>query len=120
MSAPFSLLFALHLLLAKFCENSASRFRMEECDVQTISTLTGSFVNKADALLIAHSESLAHTIFNLEGNMMNTTTTIVEELLNGAFGACWLQQLQFHYTHLQEGCLHFLVFYDFGLVNFQA
>ena len=93
---------------------------MQEGNVQAIGTLAGSFVDKADALLVAHGQSLAHAILNLEGYVMDTATTVVEILLDGALGARGLQQLQLHLTNLHEGGLHFLVLNNFGLVNFQA
>ena len=93
---------------------------MKECDVQSVGTIAGSLVNEADALLVAHGESFAYAILNLEGNMVNALATVVEELLYGAFGASGLQELQLHFAHLQEGGLYLLVFYNFSLVNLQT
>lgn len=93
---------------------------MKECDVQAVSAVAGSLVDETDALAVAHSESFAHTILNLEGNMVNALAAIVEELLYGAFGACGLQELQLHFANLHESGLYLLVFYNFCFVNLQT
>ena len=93
---------------------------MEECDVQTVGTVTGSLVDEADALAVAHGECFAHTVFNLEGNMVNALATVVEELLNGAFGACGLQEFQLNFADLEESSLYLLVFYNLDVVALQT
>ena len=108
------------LFFAELCQDAASRFRVQECDVQTIGTIAGSLVDEANALLVAHSQSLGDTILDLKGNVVNTLATIVQELLYGAFGASGFQQFQLNFANLQESGLYFLVLNNFGLVNLQA
>ena len=88
--------------------------------MEAVGTITGSLIDEANALTVAHSERFAHSVFHLEGNMMNASATIVEELLNGAFGASWLEKFDLHFAHLHESGLYLLVFYNFSFVNFQA
>jgi hypothetical protein len=93
---------------------------MEESDVEAVSALSGSLVDEADALLVAHGEGFAHTVFHLEGHVVNATTAVVQVLLDGAFGASRLQEFELHFTHLEESGLHLLVFYNFSFVNLQS
>ena len=88
--------------------------------MQSVCTITWSLVDEADTLAVAHSESLANAVFYLEGNMVYALTTVIEELLYGTLGACWLQEFQFHLANLEEGGFYFLVFYSLCLVNFQS
>lgn len=108
------------LFLTKLCQNAACRFRMQESDVQTVGTLAGSLVDEADALFVTHGQSLAYSVLNLESYVVDATAAVVEEFLNGTFGARGFQQLQFHFTHFQESGFYFLVFYDLCLVHFQT
>ena len=93
---------------------------MQEGNLQTISTATGSFVDKTDAICIALCQSLGYTILYLEGYMVNATATIVQELLDGAFGACGLQQLNFYFAYLEECGLYLLVLNNLFLVELQS
>ena len=88
--------------------------------MEAICTLTGSLVDETYTLCVAKGQCLSHAILNLEGYVVNTTATIVEELLYGALGAGGLQELQFHLTDLHEGSLHLLVFYDLSLIDLRA
>lgn len=88
--------------------------------MEAVSALSGSLVDETDALLVAHGEGFAHAVFHLEGNMVNASATIVQELLDGAFGASRLQEFELHLTHLQESGLYLLVFYNFSFVNLQS
>ena len=108
------------LFFAKLGQDAASALWMEESDMQTVGTVAGSLVNKADTLAVAHSESLAHTVLYLEGNMVDAPAAVVEELLHSALGACGLQELELHLTDLKESGLYLLVFYNFCFVNLQA
>jgi xanthine/uracil/vitamin C permease (AzgA family) len=108
------------LFFAKFSQNAASALWMEECDVETVGTITGSLVDKTNALAVAHCESFAHSVFHLEGNVMNASAAVVEELLNGAFRASRLEKFNLHFAHLEESGLHLLVFYNLCFVNLQA
>lgn len=89
---------------------------MEECNAETISTTTGSLVDKTNALLVAHCESLAYAILNLESYMVNTLAAIVEELLDGAIGTCGLKKLNLNLTNLQESGLNLLVLNNLTLI----
>lgn len=88
--------------------------------MEAVSTLSWSLVDEANALAVAHCECFAHSVFHLEGNVMNASATIVEELLNGAFGASRLEKFQLYLTNFEESGLYFLVFYNFCFVNLQA
>ena len=93
---------------------------MEESDVEAVSALSGSLVDEADALLVAHGEGLAHAVFHLEGHVVNATAAVVQVLLDGPFGASGLQSFELHFIDLEGGGLHLLVFYNFCFVNLQA
>ena len=95
----------LFLFFAEFGKNAASALRMQESDMQTVGTITGSLVDEADALAVAHGECFAHTVFNLEGNMMNALSAVVEELLNSTLRACGFQKFQLNFSaHSHIGC----------------
>jgi len=110
----------IRLFLTEFGKDAASGFGMQEGDVQAIGTLAGSLVNQTDALCITLGNGVGNTILYLEGYMVNTTTAIIKELLNGTFGASGLEEFDFDFANLHEGCLNLLVFYNFGLVNLQT
>ena len=88
--------------------------------MEAVSTISGSLIDEADALTVAHCEGFAHSVFHLEGNMVNALATIVEELLNGAFRASRLEKFELHFADLEESGLNFLVFYCLCFVNFQS
>ncbi len=108
------------LLLAKLGEDTACALGMKECDVQTISTITGSLVDETNTLSIAECECLSYAILNLECYVMNTLATIVEELLNGALGASGLEKLKLNLTDLKESSLYLLVLNNLSLVNLKT
>ena len=108
------------LFFAKFGQDSACALRVKECDVEAVGTVSGSLVDEANAFAVAHCQCFAHSVFHLEGYVMNALAAVVEELLYGAFGAGGFQKLKLHFANLQEGCLYFLVFYNFCLVNLQS
>lgn len=93
---------------------------MQESNLQAVCTATGSLVDKADTLGIALSQRIGNTILNLEGYVVNALAAIVQELLNGALGACGLQQLNLDLTNLQEGGLYLLILYYLLLVELKA
>ena len=93
---------------------------MQERDVETVGSLAGGLVYEAQAFLVAHGESLAHSVLHLECYVVYTAAAVVQELLYCALGACGLQQFKLHLAHLQEGGLHLLVLYNLCLVHFQA
>ena len=88
--------------------------------MEAVGTIAGSLVDKADALTVAHGECFAHSVFYLEGNVVNALAAIVEELLNGALGASRLEEFEFNFADLEESGLYLLVFYCFCFVNFQS
>ena len=88
--------------------------------MEAVGTVTGSLVDETDALLVAHGECFAHAVFHLERNVVNATSAVVEELLNGAFGACGLEEFEFHLADFQKSGLDLLVFYNFSFVHFQS
>ena len=71
-------------MLTKLSENACSRFRMEEGDIQTLCTLTGSLVNQTNTLFTNFCQCVSHAVFNAECNVMNPLVTLVEPLLNSA------------------------------------
>ena len=118
--AAFSLCMQSNLFLAEFCKDAASALGMQEGNLQTISTATGSFVNKADAVCLALCQSLGYTILYLEGYMVNASATIVQEFLDSAFWACGFQQLDFYFTDFEKCGLYLLVLYNLFLVELQS
>ena len=107
-------------MLAEFCEDAAGRFWMEEGDVQPLSTLTGLLVDEAYALLRNFGKTFGHTVLHAEGYVVYALVALVEPLLDGALGACRLQQLQLHLATAQESGLHLLVFNNFCCITLQA
>ena len=93
---------------------------MEECNLEAIGAAAWSLVDEADAFAVAHGQGFADTVFYLEGYMVHASAAIVEVLLHGALGAGGLEELELHFTDLKEGGLHFLVFDNFGLVDFKS
>ena len=85
---------------------------MQERDHQVLGTLARSFVNQLDTRCLTLSQRLGH-VLHVEGHMMHTaaTTVLLNELSDRRLGARRLQQLNFHFTNLEEGGLHFLVCY---------
>ena len=73
-------------MFAKFREDAAGRFWMEEGDVQPLSTLTGLLVDQAHALLRYFCQTFGNTVLNAECHMVNTLVAFVEPLLDGALG----------------------------------
>ena len=73
-------------MLTKFCENTAGRLRMEEGDVQALSTLTRLLVDEAYALLGYFCQTFSHTVLNAECHVVNTLVALVEPRLDGALG----------------------------------
>ena len=65
---------------------------MQERDVETVGSLAGGLVYEAQAFLVAHGESLAHSVLHLECYVVYTAAAVVQELLYCALGACGLQQ----------------------------
>ena len=93
---------------------------MQESDVHLFCTWTWLLVDEADALTFTLYECFSHTVFNGKCYVVNTLATLLEELGNSTFGACRLQQFEFHFTYLQEGSLYFLVSYFFNVVALQS
>ena len=85
-------------MFTKLGKNAAGGLRMQEGDVQTLSTLTGSLVNQADTLLTHFCQCVGHTVLYAESHMVYTLVALVEPFLNGALGRCRLKQLQLHLT----------------------
>jgi len=73
-------------MFAEFCENTASRLRMQEGDVQALGTLTRLLVNEAYALLRHFCQTFGNTVLYAESYMVNTLIALVEPLLDGALG----------------------------------
>ena len=107
-------------ILAEFGEDSDGALRMQECDVEAVSTFAGSGINEADSLLIALGKRTCHAVFNAEGHMVYALVALVEPFLDGALGACGLEEFQLDLTDLEEGSLNFLILDHFGLVTFQS
>ena len=108
------------LFFAELCEDAAGALRVQECNLQAVGTLAGSLVDEAETLCVAEGQRVGYTILHLEGDVVDATAAVVQELLYGALGSCGFQQFQLHLTHLHEGGLHFLVFYHFFLVDVQT
>ena len=93
---------------------------MEEGNVEAFGALAWSLVNEADALLADLGQSFGYTVLNAEGYVVHALVALVEPLLDGALGACRLQEFQLHLTALQESGLYFLVFYNLDVVTLQT
>lgn len=107
-------------MFAKFGQYAAGRFGMQECNLQFFCAWARCFVNEADALCIAFSQCVGHAVFDTECHMVYTTTAFFKELGYGTVGTRRLQQLEFHFTYLQEGGLYFLVLYLFDGITLQT
>ena len=92
---------------------------MQECNVQPISTLTGSLVDQAQAFLVAHGKGFRYPILDLKGNMMDATASVVEKFLHSTLGTSGLKEFQLYFSHLQESGLYLLVFYYFCCITLQ-
>ena len=93
---------------------------MQEGNVQTLGTLAGLLVNEANSLTVTLYEGFLHAILYAECNVVYALVTFVEPLLDGAIGACRLQQFQLYLATFQESSLYFLVFYYFCCITLQA
>ena len=90
---------------------------MQEGDVQTLSALTRLLVDETNALLADLGQCVGYAILYAECYVVYALVALVQPLLDGALRRCWLQQFQLHLTAAQEGCLHFLVLYNFSCIT---
>jgi hypothetical protein len=97
-------------ILAKFRQNAAGRFGMQEGDAQSFGALAGSLVDEADAGFLGLFK-VAFKVFHGESDMVHTALAVVllNESGDGAFGAGRLQKLDFGLAAAQKSGLHFLV-----------
>ena len=65
------------LVFTEFCQYAASRFRVQERDVQLLSALTGSLVNQTHTLRLTLSQSFSHAVLNSESDMVNTLVSLI-------------------------------------------
>ena len=73
-------------MLTEFSEDAAGRLRMEEGDIQTLSTLAGLLVDQAYTLFRNLCQTFGNTVLYAECYVMNTLVAFVKPLLNGALG----------------------------------
>ena len=62
-------------MFTKFGQYAASRFGMQECDLQLLCSETRSLVYQADAFFFTFSQSIGHTVFDAECHMMYATAS---------------------------------------------
>ena len=110
----------LCLRLAELGEDAHGALGMEEGNVHGVSALAGSLVDKANLSCLSLNECVGHAVLNAECRVVHALAALLEISSNGALGRCRLKELQLHLTNLEEGGLHFLVFYYLGLVALQA
>ena len=84
---------------------------MQEAYHHVLSTWAWGLVDEANVLALAFYECLGNAVFYGEGYVVNAFATLLKPFSHGAVGRCWLKELKFYLTHLQEGGLHFLVGY---------
>ena len=94
-------------MFTKFGQYAASRFGMQECDLQLLCSETRSLVYQADAFFFTFSQSIGHTVFDAECHMMYATASFVEEFGDGTVRACRLQEFDFHFAYFQEAVFTF-------------
>ena len=82
---------------------------MQESDIQVLSSLTRSLVDKTYSLSITLCQCICHAILNAESNVVNTMIALVEPFLDSTVWRCRLQQFQLNLTTLQKSCLHLLI-----------
>ena len=74
-------------MFTKFGQYAASRFGMQECDLQLFCSETRSLVYQADAFFFTFSQSIGHTVFDAECHMMYATASFFEEFGDGLVGS---------------------------------
>ena len=74
-------------MFTKFGQYAASRFGMQECDLQLLCSETRSLVYQADAFFFTFSQSIGHTVFDAECHMMYATASFFEEFGDGTVRA---------------------------------
>lgn len=107
-------------MFTKFGQYAASRFGMQECDLQLLCSETRSLVYQADAFFFTFSQSIGHTVFDAECHMMYATASFFEEFGDGTVRTCRLQEFDFHFAYFQESGLHLLVGHLFDVVALQT
>ena len=89
-------------MFTKFGQYAASRFGMQECDLQLLCSETRSLVYQADAFFFTFSQSVGHTVFDAECHMMYATASF------------------FDFAYFQESGLHLLVGHLLDVVALQT
>ena len=79
-------------MFTKFGQYAASRFGMQECDLQLLCSETRSLVYQADAFFFTFSQSIGHTVFDAECHMMYATASFFEEFGDGTVRAFIMMQ----------------------------
>ena len=70
-------------MFAKFCQDTFCRFRVKECDVQTLCSFSRGLVDQSDSFFVTFSQRVGYTVFYTESDMMHTVVAFVEPFLNG-------------------------------------
>ena len=109
-------------ILAELCEHGLGAFGVEEGDLKAVGTLAGGFVDSADTLFLAFSQSVGYTILNGECHVVHTSlaTVFLDELGDSRVGGSGFEELDLGVAHLEESGGHLLVFHDFLFVALQA
>ena len=108
------------LLLAKFCQHAACRFRMQEGYVEVLGSFPRRFVDKAQALAFAFGQGVAYSVFDAEGYVVYAVVALVKPFLDSALGRRRLKQFKLHLAAFEKGGLDFLVCDLFYCVTLKA
>ena len=93
---------------------------MQESDRHLFSAWTWSLVNQTNALFVTLCQCVCNTVLNSECHVVNTSTTLFQELSDSALRACWLKEFNLHFAHLQESSLHLLVCHFLNSIALQT
>lgn len=93
---------------------------VQESYLEAVCSATGGFVDGAQTCCFALGDGLAYAVFYLEGDVVDTAASVVEEFLYGALWAGGLKELDLDFAYAEEGGLDFLVFDYFFFVILEA
>ena len=106
-------------IFADFSKHAVSGFRMKECDVQALSSLSRLLVYKFNALTFEFGKASLYR-WSGECNMMDTFASLFYELSNCSFRISAFQKLYLSLSDFEERSLYFLVLNLFNRVALQA
>ncbi len=109
-------------VLAELCEHGLSAFGVEECDLQAVGAGARSLVDCADTLLLTFGQSVGHSVFYSESEVVHTSLAAVflDELGDCRVRGSGFGQLDFSVAELEESSSHLLVGHYLLLVALEA